>query len=316
MAKKAVTYIDLLGFSECVRNNPEEAVMMLSHFNTILSQLNFERIVHPSSGYVPALQNLARRNSNESFEDFIPFSDAVFISASNCNDFILQLGNFVYSSFMFNAHVFTDPIDKSDPTSWHNIGLDNSGQPIYIPCHERPVLFRGGVAYGDVIETTPIGLFNNHKITCSNLMGEAVVRAVRTGEMKVKGPRIVFDKSVYDQLNDDVLLYCREMPEEAFEGYYEILWPAMGLVLENKDTFPQEICHFYDIFNPAYKLWQFYKNSPVVDHYVCFLELIVSAAIKVYDALGYNDCIRQQIADVMNGRFTEDERLLIFEGVK
>lgn len=66
MANKAVTYIDLLGFSECVRNNPEEAVMMLSHFNTILSQLNFERIVHPSSVYVPALQNIARKHPTPS----------------------------------------------------------------------------------------------------------------------------------------------------------------------------------------------------------------------------------------------------------
>lgn len=87
MTNKAVTYIDLLGFSECVRNNPEEAVMMLSHFNTILSQLNFERIVHPSSGYVPALQNLARRNSNESFEDF-PFLGN-HNSNSQCNSHLL-----------------------------------------------------------------------------------------------------------------------------------------------------------------------------------------------------------------------------------
>lgn len=106
MANKAVAYIDLLGFSNCVQNNPDEAVMMLSHFNTILSTLTFERNVHPSSGYVLALQSLARRSSNESFEHFIPFSDAVFVAGSNCSDFILQLGHFVYSSFMFNAHVF------------------------------------------------------------------------------------------------------------------------------------------------------------------------------------------------------------------
>lgn len=311
MPNKAVTYIDLLGFSNCVQNSPDEAIMMLSHFNTILSTLNFERSVHPSSGYAPALQSLARRTSNESFEHFLPFSDAVFIVGSNCSDFILQLGHFVYSSFMLNAHVFANPDDETDPTASHYIGVDNSRQVVNTPCHEPPVLFRGGVAFGDVIETTPWGLFNNQASKCGNLMGEAVVRAVRIGEMKIKGPRIVFDKSVYDQLNDDAKLFCRPMPEDAFKEYYEILWPAMGFVIENKDTFPQEISHFYDIFNPAYNLWQFYKSSPaVVDHYVNFLELIVSATIKVYDALGYEDFIRQRMVEVMKSSFTEDERVV------
>lgn len=316
MANKAIAYIDLLGFSNCVQNNPDEAIMMLSHFNTILNTLHFERNVHPSSGYVPALQSLARRTSNESFEHFIPFSDAVFIAGTNCSDFILQLGNFVLRSFMYNAHVYVTPSDKPDPTAWHNIGLDNSGQPIDVPCHERPVLFRGGLAFGDVLETAPMGLFNNQKTTVGNLMGEAVVRAVRIGEMGVKGPRIVFDKSVYEQLNNDARLYCREMPEEAFKDYYEILWPAMDLVLENKDAFHQELGHFYEVFNPAYKLWQFYKNSPVADHYVCFLELIVSATIKIYDALGYDSFIRKQMVDIMKSRFTDGERMVIFEGVE
>ena len=95
MAQKVVAYIDLLGFSNCVMNNPEEAIMMLSHFNTILSTLNFEREVHPSEGYEPSLQGLARRTSNESFEHFMPFSDSVFLASANCSDFVMQLGSFV-----------------------------------------------------------------------------------------------------------------------------------------------------------------------------------------------------------------------------
>lgn len=315
MANKAVSYIDLLGFSNCAQNNSEEAIMMLSHFNTILSSLKFERHVHQSSGYTPALQSLARRSSNESFEHFIPFSDAVFIAGSNVSDFILQLGHFVYSSFMLNANVFASPEDKSDPTVSHYVGLDSSRRAKNVPCHERPVLFRGGLAFGDVVEITPLGLFNNQPAKYGNLMGDAVVRAVRIGEMKMKGPRIAFDQSIYEQLNDDAKLFSRPMPEDAYKDYYEILWPAMGLVLENKEIFFQEISHFYDIFNPAYNLWQFYKNSPVAEHYVSFLELIVSSTIKVYDAMGYNEFIRQKIVEVQKRKFTEDERLFIFEGV-
>lgn len=279
--------------------------MMLSHFNTILSTLNFEREVHPSEGYDPSLQGLARRTSNESFEHFMPFSDSVFLASANCSDFVMQLGSFVRQSFLFNAHVFANPENPDDPTASHYIGVDTSDpndiKPINIPCHEPAVLFRGGIAYGEVIETTPIGVFNNQKTLCNNLMGEAVVRAVGM-EHILKGPRLVFDHSVYDHLNDDAKQYVRPLPEKEYSDYYEILWPAMGYILENKDTFTQEIEHFYELFIPAYNLWKYYKGNGVAVQYERFLELIVASAIQIYSEMGYRDFILQEIAKALNSR--------------
>ena len=257
--KKAVAYIDLLGFTDCVQNNPDEAIMMLTQFNSVLSSLNFERVAHPSSGYLHGLQDLARRNSNESFEHFLPFSDSVFIVSSDCSNFLMQLGNFVKDSFLLNARVYSNPENPSNPTETHYIGFDSSNpncnKPVSIPCSQPPVLFRGGLSYGEVIETSPTALFKNHIFTCNNLMGEAVIRAVRM-ERVVKGPRIIFDQEMYSQLNEDVKLYCRSIPDKIKDngtaGLYEILWPALGFILENKTSFYQEITHFYDLFKRIY----------------------------------------------------------------
>ena len=291
--------------------------MMLSHFNSILSSLNFEREAHPSSGYVSSLQSLARRTSNESFEHFMPFSDSVFLASTNCSDFVMQLGSFVRQSFLFNSQVFTNPEDPNDPTVSHYIGIDTSDpnniRAINIPCHEPAVLFRGGVAYGEVVETTPMGLFNNKKFQCNNLMGEAVVRAVAM-EGVVKGPRIVLDQSVVDQLNGEAKLYVRPLPEKGFEGYYEILWPAMGYILENKDIFIQEMNHFYEIFTPAYNLWNYYKGGEVAIQYERLLELTVASAVRIYSSMGYRDYILNEMANFLGRKFSEDEKIVIFEG--
>ncbi|MBQ9546383.1 MAG: hypothetical protein IJU90_03755 [Bacteroidales bacterium] len=323
---KVVAYLDLLGFSECVQNDLDEAIMMLSHSNTILKILISDRILHPSESYdCFELQNLARRTSIESFDGFKPFSDSAFITSDNCSEFVMQLGNFVLKAFQFNADCFAYPENSEDPTISHYVGMESSSpnkiHTVCVECHEHPVLFRGGLAYGNVIETKQTGLSNGQKTDCFNLMGDAVVRAVSmeyvgkaSEERKIKGPRLVFDESVYKHLSDDVKLYCRPLPEN--ESYYEILWPAMGYILENKHSFEEEICHFHELFDPAYNLWRFYKknNPKVAVHYEKFLELIVSSAIQLYKYVGMEDFIMQKIKVEIKNKYKDYEMDWIFNG--
>ena len=315
MANKAVAFIDLLGFSSCVQRDVDEAVLMLSYFNSVLQELNFERAAHPSNSYDNSLQSLARRTSNESFEHFLPFSDSVFVASSNCSDFILQLGSFVRKAFLFNAYKFAHPIIESDPLISQQVEFDlsnlNDVKTYRVPMREPVVLFRGGIAYGNVIETKPLGLFANQLISCNNMMGEAMVRAVRMEESKIKGPRILFDNSVYEQLNRDAKLYCRVVPEDT--GLYEILWPALGLILENRDNFTQEIDHFYEIFTPAFNLWKYWReNEHVSAHYEKFLELTVASAYHLFKYMGEEVFIKNTINGVLNRFFDSSDIKRIF----
>lgn len=311
---KAVAYLDLLGFSNAVIRDIEEALSMLKSYNNILQISLFESIINPSGNYSADLQDLARRNSIESFDDFLPFSDSIFITSENCSDLLLQMGGFLEKSFHFTSHIYASPEDAQDPMAYHNIGIADDGtggfKAVDIPCRVPPTLFRGGVAYGDVEIIMPIGILNKAKIRSCTLFGGAVVQAVGL-EKKVKGPRIVFSKEVYSKLDQRTKLYSRLLPEN--KNYYELLWPGMGYILENRSTFQNEFSHFYDMFTPAYNLWLFYKDEKEVGvHYERFLELIVTSAITIYSYVGMMDYVLEQIEKVIAGKFNETERTKIF----
>lgn len=179
---KAVAFLDLLGFSNTVTRSAEEALSMLQSYNSILHFGIVDSQLHPSSGYIPELQDLAKRNSMESFVDFLPFSDSIFITSENCSDFLLQLGSFLEKSFHLTAHFYAYPENKQDPMEMHNIGIEEDSKGVLTvvetPCRIPPTLFRGGVAYGEVSAINPTNLIAGNRTKGYILMGESVVRAV------------------------------------------------------------------------------------------------------------------------------------------
>lgn len=310
---KAIAFLDLLGFSNAVMNDTEEALSMLQSYNSILHQLNLQSQLHPSNDYIEDLQELARRNSIESFDDFLPFSDSIFITSNNCSDFLMQLGSFLIKSFHFTAHIYGSPKNRQDPTAYSNIEVRDDGNgrltTVNIPCHVPPTLFRGGIAYGDVNIITPIGILNKERINSHTLIGNAVVKAVHL-EKRVKGPRIVFDKDIYERLDEKAKLYCCNLIEDP--NYYELLWPGMSFILENSSTFQNEFSHFFDLFDPAYNLWSYYKDNNVAKHYERFLELIVVSTIKIYSHMGMKNFVMQKIEKAIDGKFSCTEKTKIF----
>lgn len=311
---KAVAFLDLLGFSNAVSSSTSEALTMLQSYNTIIEEKLFERKIHPSYEYLPQIQELAKRTSVESFDTILPFSDSLFITSENCSDFVLQLGDFLLKTFLLTSHIYNESEDKQDPMLYEilNIKSTSDGEPTVEKKQSRvpPALFRGGISYGEIQEITPSALLNGNKLDYHSIMGEAVIKAVRMEKM-VKGPRIVVDNSVYEQLNDKAKLYCRELPEDS--SYYEILWPAMGFILENKHMLDQEFSNFYDIFNPVYKLWRFYeKNETVSVQYERFIELIVSSTLKIYQYAGMLDFSNKTISGIIKAKFSKAEITRIF----
>ena len=206
---KAVAYIDLLGFSNFVRQSLPDAMMAITNFNTIISELIFEKKVHPSSGYIPCLQGLAMRSSIEAVDDFLSFSDSVFLTSQRCCDFVKQLGSFVRRSFLIEANYYMHPIDPTDPTKIEIPNLfGGPSQETHVP----PTLFRGGLSFGEVQNMTPTGIVSGQEVQMNTIAGIAVVNAVGL-EGEVKGPRLVMDESLYSQLDADAKQYCRKLPE-------------------------------------------------------------------------------------------------------
>jgi len=285
---------------------------MLNSYNSILHLGIVESVLHPSAGYAPELQKLAKRNSTEAFEDFLPFSDSIFITSDDCSDFLLQLGAFLHKSFHFTAHFYANPDNKQDPIETRSIGWTDDGKGgitvVGTPCRIPPALFRGGVAWGNVNPVKPTALIDGKKSGGYILVGDAVVKAVRM-EHAVKGPRIVFGKDVFEQLNEEARLYTRSLPEDS--SLYELLWPGMSFVLEN--PMQNEFGNFCDMFTPVYNLWCYYKNDKEVSvQYERFIELIVAAALKLYSHVKMRDFALQRIGKVIEGKFSGAEMTKIF----
>ena len=298
---KAVAYLDTLGFSQAVTEDIDKAVLLLTEFNSVVESKFRDKELHPSSVYAEELRNLAKRTSFEDIEYFMPFSDSIFATSTNPDQFLLQMAHFVYESFMMEADRFAHPVDKSNPTLVQEVAfkLDDSGMPItdYQNSPHQPILFRGGFAYGEVYNLTPTAIVNGNKMKAATLAGEAVVRAVGL-EKGLKGPRLSLEKELYEKLCADTRKYCRRVPED--NNRFEMLWPSMGFVTENSDeySYRQEMENFHSMFNPAYNLWRYYKSDPELEpHYSSFIKMIIASTIQVYDIFFNDKLYAQQIIE-------------------
>ena len=280
-----VAYIDLLAFSNHVRENSGDALMAMNNYNTILSTKIRDELMNPVSSYPQGLQELAKMHSIDSFDYLLPFSDAVFLMSHDCNSFIKQLGSFVLQSFTITSHFYRDPIDPANPEKGtvNHISIDENGQLKVSKdtCNYYPALFRGGLAYGEAFPIELSAVIDKKSSVSKVITGAAVVEAVKL-ESGVKGPRLIFKEDVYGQLDNDTSIYCRVIPERS--DTYEVLWPAMEYIKQNDiDQCAQEISKMYDLLVPAYNLWKAYNHTIYSAHYFNFIELIVASTIQLFD---------------------------------
>jgi len=304
-----VAYIDLLAFSNHIRENTNDALMAMNNYNTILSTKIRDELLNPVSSYPNELYELAKMHSIDSFDFFLPFSDSIFLMSSDCNSFIIQLGSFVLQSFTLTSHFYKNPIDLSNPEKGYiNNYTIKEGEVVVDQgeCNYYPALFRGGLAFGEAFPIEISSVVNKQPARTKVITGQAVVDAVKL-ETCVKGPRLILDQNVYNQLNNDAKDYCRLIPEKP--NLYEILWPAMEYVRQ-KDQWlcAQEIGKMHDLIQPAYNLWKAYNHTPYSAHYFNFVELIIASTIQFFDKrCGLKDYTKSEIAKWMDANEIKDK---------
>jgi len=293
--EQVVAFLDLLAFSNHVRENTKDALMAFTTYMTILETKITDDLIHPSPSYSnQILQDLATRHSVNSFNHFLPFSDSVFISSDNPNLFLKQLGSFVLNCFMFTSSQYQHPNDPSNPTKVIINLTDNTT----LEETWYPTLFRGGIAIGEVIPIELMGIVKNSPQKIVNLTGKAVVSAVGL-ESKIKGPRIVFEKDLFDKLDEQTQIYTAETE---VKGLYELLWTGFKYITENGQT---EVNSFYELFVPAVNLWKAYNHTPFSEHYFKFLELVVTGTLKVFDANGHKDFVVKNVKELIKSQGLE-----------
>ncbi|WP_041502587.1 hypothetical protein [Sanguibacteroides justesenii] len=302
---RIVAYIDLLAFSNHVRKNTGDAMMVFSNYNTILHSKIRDSIAHPVDSYSSELQELARNTSIDSFEYFIPFSDSIFIVSDDVNSFIPQLSSFVYGCFHITSHFYINPQDSSDPTKGEMVSFsfddNNNLSSKYIDSHYYPTIFRGGMAYGEVFPIELWNIVDKGPEKRKSLAGKAVVRAVEL-ESKIKGPRIVFDIEMFEQIDEQIKnRYIRKIEGTEF---YEILWPAIKYIPQNGFSDAQS---FYEMFTCAINLWKGYNHTPYSMHYFSFIELIVASTLQFFEAIGYKNEALEMVKTAIKQKGLEDK---------
>ena len=195
--EQTVAYLDLLAFSSHVRDNLPDALMAFTTYSKILETKLKDNSLYPPTSYTDQIsKDCAKKMSVDSFSNFLPFSDSIFITSEEPNLFIKQLGTFVLRCFKFALNTFD-----------------------YNTFTKYPTLFRGGIAIGEAIPIELIGIVKGKQQIIPNIAGEAVVKAVAL-EQKVKGPRIVFGKDFFEKLDKSTKVYISETKED--KDLYEL----------------------------------------------------------------------------------------------
>jgi hypothetical protein len=277
MPRRTVAYLDILGFKSYTSIDAPGAAQLLLNYNEVLRTKLADMAQFPADGYDdPGLRKLAQVGEVRSFETAIPCSDSLVVTSNQPDLLVRQLSRFMLDSFEFTSQAFAHPKDPLDPTAV-TIGEVSLKGVARRAARWFPLLFRGGIASGDVRTLPVTAIINATPKGVTNLTGPAVVDAVAL-EKTGKGPRLFSARHFRDQLTAASQELFAPVPDTKHD---ELLWP---MVLYHDPNSPcVDINHFSDLFLPAVKLWRSFSNDPRVEpHYMEFLKLIVRATLKAF----------------------------------
>jgi len=282
MADKVVAYLDLLGFSNAVNTDPDGAVMMLQGQASALEDAIVDEMLHPASSYPDsAIQLLAEAGLATSFETFLPMSDSVFITSSDPNLFVRQLSHLLVSQFDFRLSAFANPESSGDPRQVTMRSVEVVGGAAQVSTRQAswwPILYRGGVTYGDV-QLLKMPAISSVGKTLPNLAGKAVVESVGLEKLAGKGPRLACTEAFAKLVTGGAADFIEPTPTPQVPGQREILWP-MAMFADStgpEDAFQNPL---HEWLTGAINLWCHFATGSIGVHYLEFIDLTIRSFQK------------------------------------
>lgn len=216
-----IAFLDLLGFSNCVRRESSQAIQTLRNIRSVIDMhgQNEEAQTRRELIY---LQQLHDRYSLTSFQNVNSISDSIFYlgtEQSNPNQFIEQISAFLCSCFQWQ----------------------HSEQWGSITSTERyPCLFRCGVSIGEVLTYQALDINRNSPDAYTertNFCGNAVVEAVRLEEVaQGQGANLLMSNKVVNLLDENHQRLTESFTNNG-QQFQRFLWPAYYIIEEhNIDT--------------------------------------------------------------------------------
>lgn len=304
---KCVAYLDILGFKNYIIDNETSAYAANVLFNSshVLHTRIIDQKTHPIDSYEDELKPLVLRTSVTSFERYLSLSDSIFITSNDVNLFIKQLSTFLSSCFLFQASAYGQPSNPTNPEIVYEKVWDKESKSfINRETKWYPVLFRGGISYGEVLYDSAISIIDEEVKQTHNVIGKAVVSAVSL-EKKGKGPKLFIDDNFYHQLDEENKKFVSI--DEGGNKYY--LWPARHFIYEN--NLDSIFTDFREFMDAAISLWKAYKERGFGEHYFEFMKLVMESFICLCKCKYPNDIerVKKRLSDYIKN---QDVDLSIF----
>jgi hypothetical protein len=284
--EKVVAFLDLLGFSEAVSGDLPGAVRLLQDYAGAITDAlrdGTRKVEETDESATPESRRLMELMTVNSFENLLPMSDSVFVVASDASKFILQLSHFLMTCFQFRLNAFANPEQTQNPMAVTTRAFLYSGEQSRMETEQQrwwPVLFRGGISVGkcQLLEMPTIA--DNESKKCRNLIGEAVVQAVKL-EKLAKGPRILCSLEIQKGLQVAAAAYVGQslLGEK---DCVELYWPMA--MFEDTSSMADAINnHLREWIQGVANLYlHFRDNQRVCVHYEAYLRLLVASALRKY----------------------------------
>ena len=277
MSEKFICYMDVLGFSNYVTENDrcDYALDILNNVNLILKTRIVDYEIMKKEGYDTKLDALVKRTSVDSFEDYIALSDSIFIASSNnCDLFVMQISTFLSECYLLRADQYRKPENMEKPECVKVQKYDFK-QRKFVPTEYMwyPILFRGGISYGEVAYGENYCLHNGRKPGRTlNLVGKGVVTAVNL-EKCGKGPHLYIDDNILKKMSDGI----RKFVVKRHDAMY-ILCPVFHYIWEN--PYDVVLNDFKMELEASLNLWRAYKKKVYSDQYYELLKLTIESFLK------------------------------------
>lgn len=113
--KMVVAFIDILGMSNFAKNTRDASAVLSNSHDILNSKISDEKNFPIENYQIERVKKIAEKKLITSFDNFITFSDSIFITSSAPDLFLYQLGNFVLECFTYNANDYAAPDDKTNP---------------------------------------------------------------------------------------------------------------------------------------------------------------------------------------------------------
>jgi hypothetical protein len=299
---KVVAFVDMLGFKNYIlKGDPTFAYMLLNDFHaqiqTRITDSSLRRATG-SDGNTRQTTLLREAYGIDSFEEFHPFSDSVFIASTNPDLFILQISTLLVDSFMFTADAFDREVDSDKITRLQvkYPTMDSRGKVRIEEATEvrYPILLRGGIGYNDAKVAHIPGLTLGKPMMNATLIGPGVIAAYEIEQLHLKGPRIVCDELFAKQVSKrEAKLLLHPIPNTKM---YDILWPAAHYFDAGGEADVKAKIH--EFLSRAVNLWKAFAHLEFGIHYYGFLKLVAISTLQYFKGTQFETFV---------GRILEDE---------